>query len=1252
MTQPIFRYDEANWINDILFTWAFSPIRFWVKNKPNPSNLVDVPKRLKFNESVDKLEKEWENELNSKNPSFFKALIRVVGWDFIKYCIPGIIGYNLGLVQAVLVIFLVEYMRDEDADHYEAIYLVIAYATSVISAHFLFTISSFKLRVLTARIKSIIPCVIFKKVLTMSNVAISEGDNKGKLSNVIATELEFLDLLFVTMLVLAMPIFIIGSYIILGILIGWAGIIGLTIDILHFPIIVLLANIVGNYRLKIAIHSDGRVKMITNLIEGIRIIKLYGWEDPYLALIYKKRLEEIREAIHKINVFSIGNTIGTAGSCLILLITFWLFVHFGNDLSSGEVFCAATLLLMAHVLITRSGVVAITTIVLLILSMQRVTQIILLKPRPKSQNSDTMGHSVSVKNASFGYNGANTGNSSELHKLSEGDGEKEPALIGINFELEIGELLIVVGPSGSGKSTLLMGLLQEIALKSGNFGVNGKIAYSGDNPWIVSGTIKENIVMGSEYNEELYNRVIFACALEKDLKLLTYGDNTNIGNRGITLSGGQKARICLARAVYTNRDIILLDDPLSSFDPEVSAHIWKYCIKGILSGKTIVIATHQLQLASKADKILILFQGRQIFFGNSEELKTRENIVNILGDLNDTSSVSTIKNSDLDSLISANVNQDKISIEDEASSKPVVVKSYFRYLLYGYKYSFIFVIIFLILIAAHAASVAVMWWLAIWAAQSESEQENNYYVYVFAIISLLSLITAFLRCYILYYGMAISGRNLHNAALAGITKTNTWYFDKNPTGRMINRFSKDTLLMDEILMMHLFEFVHTLILLWGTFIVVTIVAPLNVFAITAYLVYVIFLALKLVPISKELRSIELMSKSPIFSICNESVLGLVYIRSFDLQEKFYLDLRKAVEHNLKCILNNELCIRFYQAYIELGGTLLNIINVIILVVFRDYVREEFAAMSMSLLISILALASWWAEMMIETENLMSSPQRLMEYADLPVEGNFDSSKKFVIHSGKIEVQNLWMRYQDNLPFALQYLDFYIEPAQKVGIVGRTGSGKSSFMQVLFRLINPYSGTIIIDGQDYREAGLHQLRKQMSVIPQSPTIFLASFRDNLDPFHEHTEEEIMQVLKETRLYDKINSYPDGLNHILNGDGGGLSAGQKQLVCLARAVIRKNKIVMMDEATSNVDFETDKFIHKKIKKMFVDSTLLIIAHRLRTIIDMEKIIVMEEGTCKEFGDPKELVKNEDSLFRKMIMYTGQVESQYLLKKLIID
>ena len=382
------------------------------------------------------------------------------------------------------------------------------------------------------------------------------------------------------------------------------------------------------------------------------------------------------------------------------------------------------------------------------------------------------------------------------------------------------------------------------------------------------------------------------------------------------------------------------------------------------------------------------------------------------------------------------------------------------------------------------------------------------------------------------------------------------------------------------------------------------------------------------------------------STVNSALNGLPVIRSLKLERKFKKDIRRFINQHFRAYVTFQTLMRFNQFYADLGTTLIVILNVSIILATRGYVDPALAAFSLSSTSSMLGLSSLWVKCVLELGTNMSSAQRLLEYSDIDPESGYILSENFELKRGEIKFENVFMRYRPTFPYSLQGLTFSIQPGHKVGIIGRTGAGKSSILQVLFRLVNPEKGTVYLDGVDYMKIGLQNLRKQLSVIPQTPVLFAASIRDNLDPFKLSTDEELIQALEEVQLKDIILEYENGIYTEVKGDGIILSAGQKQLLCLARVVIRKNRIIMMDEATANVDNETDRIIQETIKNKFENCTLLVIAHRIRTIIQSDKIIVVDSGKCKEYGTPFELYNIEDSLFRNMIYHTGPEESEYLV------
>ncbi|KAI4565333.1 hypothetical protein MJT46_009676 [Ovis ammon polii x Ovis aries] len=692
-----------------------------------------------------------------------------------------------------------------------------------------------------------------------------------------------------------------------------------------------------------------------------------------------------------------------------------------------------------------------------------------------------------------------------------------PSLQGISFTVRPGELLAVVGPVGAGKSSLLSALLGELPPSQGKVSVHGRIAYVSQQPWVFPGTVKSNILFGKKYEEDRYEEVIRACALEEDLQLLEEGDLTEIGDRGTPLSEGQKARVSLARAVYQDADIYLLDDPLSAVDAGVSRHLFEQCVRQALKEKITILVTHQLQHLKDASQILILKDGKMVERGTySEFLKSGVDIFSLFEKGNEQSEPSPVPGAATaisESLVQSfqsprpslkdaapedqeteNI-QLTLPLEDYLEGK-VGFKTYKNYFTAGADW---LVIIFLILvnIAAQVAYVLQDWWLAFWAnLQSDlysgalvKEDEAvvlvlNWYLGVYSGLTVSTILFGITRSLLIFYILVNSSRTLHNKMLETILRAPVLFFHRNPIGRILNRFSKDIGHMDDLL-------------------------PL---------------------------------------------------------------------------------------------------------IFQDFMQ-------------------------------MISVERGIEYTDLEKEAPWELENRpppIWPPNGRISFSSVNLRYNLDSPLVLRNLEAFIYPGGKYGIVGRTGAGKSSLIAALFRLSEPEGG-IYIDDILTTSIGLHDLRKKMSVALQEPVLFTGTMRENLDPCHEHTDNELWNALEEVQLKESIESLPAKMNTELAESGLNLSAGQKQLVCLARALLRKNQVLILDKATSYVNPRTDELIQKKIRERFAQCTVVIIAHRLSTVIDSDWIMVLDSGTRKEYNRPYKLLRDRNSLFYKLVHQLGVLQKE---------
>jgi ABC-type multidrug transport system fused ATPase/permease subunit len=499
-------------------------------------------------------------------------------------------------------------------------------------------------------------------------------------------------------------------------------------------------------------------------------------------------------------------------------------------------------------------------------------------------------------------------------------------------------------------------------------------------------------------------------------------------------------------------------------------------------------------------------------------------------------------------------------------------------------------------------------------------------IYVAQEISAIYLMNLITRC----------NHQIHDKSLKGLACTAISFFDNNPSGRIINRFSKDVTNSDGPLQFFLFDAVNTVGLVVSSIVVQLIVIPYITIVVPFYLVLQALIFCKVSWLIGKLRKKENLAKAPILSLTTSILEGLITIRTQRLESKFTSDMKEKVNHYYQCFITYQSYMRFNQLYSDLAGLLIVIVNIILIIKDQSIISASLAAYSLTASINIVSISSIATKDLLEISALMFSPQHLLEYKDLEPE-KILSTKTFKITQGSISFEDISLQYQPHLPLVLHNLNFSITPGEKIGIVGRTGSGKSSILQVLCRLTEPASGTVLIDGKDYKTLGLHDLRRQISIIPQSSVLFSTSLRDNFDPLGLFHDDEIWKVLKLVGL-DQLVISENGLNSPVGSEGIKFSAGQKQLVCIARAILVNNKIVLLDEATSNIDVQTDESIQKIIKSQFKDSTLIVIAHRLLTAADSDRILVMDEGKVVEFARPSDLIEKGSGHFFNLCESAG--------------
>lgn len=870
------------------------------------------------------------------------------------------------------------------------------------------------------------------------------------------------------------------------------------------------------------------------------------------------------------------------------------------------------------------------------------------------------------------------------------------ALTDINFKAYKNQLNCIVGKVGSGKSALLQAMLGDLHKSEGLVTVKGHIAYVAQGPWIMNATIKENILFGSKFDPDFYQRTIEACALLDDLAILPDGDNTFVGEKGISLSGGQKARLSLARAVYARADIYLLDDVLSAVDEHVGAHIIDNVLgdSGLLATKCRVLCTNSIPVLSHADSITMVSDGRIIETGTySEVMENKSNIYSLLKEFGKRKSPSapsisesslpvsgsttptTIEDfeneqpipimkrrSSANTLRRASASSFKrIHIDDEEQNKrtkmtkehseqgKVKWEVYKEYARACNPVAVFFVFFFMVL--ASICSVSSGFWLKHWSEENSRTGSNKnlgFYLGVYFAICISASLSSVTYTLILMIGCSIqAAKTLHRRMLNSVIRAPMQWHWASPIGRTLNRFNNDINRIDSMMARVFSQFFANSLSVTMTLAIIIYNTPPFLLLIGPLGFMYIYYQRYYLRTSRELKRLESVSKSPIYAHFQETLAGLSTIRAYGQQDRFSFINESSLDFNFKAYFPSISANRWLAVRLEFLGSVIILCasGLSILMIGTGHVTAGTIGLAMSYALQITQSLNWIVRMNVEVETNIVSVERVLEYSNLPAEAPPIIENCRPPHGwpedGAIEFNHYSARYRPELELILKDINLKIKPKEKIGIVGRTGAGKSSITLALFRIFEPSTGNIEIDTIDISKIGLSDLRHGLSIIPQEAQTFEGSLRDNLDPNHEHDDVELWRVLELAHLKTHVETNMEGgLEAIVAEDGANLSFGQKQLLAIARAALTRSNVLILDEATAAVDVETDQLIQKTIRDEFKDRTILTIAHRLNTIIDSDRIAVLSEGRVVEFASPQALLKNKESLFYSLAKQGGLI------------
>ncbi|XP_072850142.2 multidrug resistance-associated protein 1 isoform X1 [Pogona vitticeps] len=1109
-----------------------------------------------------------------------------------------------------------------------------------------------RLNILTAvKIKTAVVGLVYKKALNLSSFS-RQKYTTGEIVNLMSTDIQQLMEVAINLnLLWSAPFQILLTIIFLWQELGTSVLAGIGVLLLVLPINTFFAAKLKQLRKSQMKNSDLQVKLLSDVLHGIKILKLYAWEPSYQKkiLAIREREIDVLKSTGYLTTFSMLTL--TCIPFLVSLATFGVFFLLGeeNVLTAAKVFTSISLFNILRLPLFDLPTV-ISAVAQAKVSLSRLEDFLSSEDLdPQNINTDYSGdHAVRFVNASFRWEkiGAPT-----LNKLS--------------LKIPEGSLVAVVGQVGSGKSSLLSAILGEMEKTEGSAQRKGTVAYVSQQAWIQNATLQENILFGSDMHQQYYKRVLEACALLPDLEQLPVGDQTEIGERGVNISGGQKQRVSLARAVYSNADLYLLDDPLSAVDVHVGKHLFEKVIgsSGLLRNKTRILVTNNLMLLPQADLLVMMEDGRITEMGSYKELLSKrvnfaELVLNFGVGKENKETTSTSKDypkGDIktqDHLVPKKTQPlehkhgTMFSTKREKIATGTMKMSIILKYLQAFGWSWMW-----LTVAAHlgqnAIAIGQNLWLSKWT--TDAKQINDFAEWKtlrnhkLAVYGILGFVQGFLVCcgaYVLTRGSLCASRALHEQMLDSVLHLPLQFFETNPVGQIINRFTKDMFIVDIRFHYYLRTWLNCMLDVVGTILVIVFASPLFILVVVP-LGYIYFTIQRYyIASSRQIRRLAGASHAPIISHFSETLLGATTVRAFGHQERFINQNKDVVNENLVYFYNNVISNRWLAVRLEFLGNLMVFFAAVLTVFAGRKMDSATVGLSISYALNITQSLNFWVRKTCEIETNGISIERVCEYSKLEKEAPWILSKRPPAGwpgEGVIQFVNYQVRYRPDLGLALQNISFQSHKEEKIGIIGRTGAGKSTLTNSLFRILEKAGGKIIIDGIDISTIGLHDLRGKLNIIPQDPVLFSGTLQSNLDPLGKYSDLELWDALELCDLKNFVQSLPKKLLHEISEGGENLSAGQRQLVCLARALLRKTKVLILDEATASIDIETDNLVQSTIRKEFHNCTVLTIAHRLHSIMDSDRVLVLDSGRVAEFDTPDCLLQQK-GMFYRMVSEAG--------------
>ncbi|EAR99878.2 ABC transporter family protein (macronuclear) [Tetrahymena thermophila SB210] len=1186
--------------------------------------------------------------------------------------------------------------------------------------------------------------LLYDKISSLSTYSIKQA-NIGKIINMVSSDFGAIEwsVAYLFQCMITPLLFLICSYMLISSL-NWIGIIAILLLISMIPLQQKIAKAAAIYSKTQTQKRDKKVKIFAEMIEGIRIIKMYGWEQAFNQAINKLREKEVKNTLYAYIIQYIEQTVSLNGTVFVALICLIICEYTQSvEVNTALIFYTIELInLMSSMIMKYIGQFMnfiqdfkiLFSRLISILSIENVQMQCIDINYTKDELSQKLKDNTVLFMEKF-----------TAYWHFEDLDNKTPVLKDINFDVIKGETISIIGQIGSGKSSFLYAVMKEIPRYKGLFFSTNKISYVEQEPYIFQGTVRDNILFGKPFRQNFYNEVIKACCLLDDLNILSKGDQTLIGEKGANLSGGQRARLCLARAVYADNDLYLLDDPLSAVDSKVAKQIFNNIINGLLKDKAVILVTHQLNYALRCQRIAVFDQGTIILQGNPNEMNFKDSVlasfikeqqqdeeeqVQISNDQTDMnvkkiSSETNTNNSTNEVEDQKTINQIQKSQNDNQTAETQLLKSQsvplqnslftvcqnqkdqefqvtfesFVKFLKASPQRWFLMVVFLAFGVQEALFTIFYKFLALYETGISLESFYSLAILIYTAF----FIFKFIQNAILSHFILKTNQSITQKMITSISQAKPIIFDEMPSGIIINKFTTDINILDRQLPSEAYVTIEGIF----HFSVIMITIIFTNYLVLIPIILEIWIFVKIFKRFKSLlmrtKQLDLENKAPIFQFFSSSLNGVLVINVYNQNKVFNQRMTTLMNNSIRTYDIFFFISRLFSILIQYVCLIGSGIGITLVLAFND---TDFGLFGQTVTFFIILLNFFHLTLraIINLDTFMISSERAFSVIDLESEKININDEQFQLNQLKneerqnrvqkqkinsvivgdsqttiqieemqesnsqiqlSETQQVWpnkgelifdkvyMKYKEDLDHVLKGVCFHALPKERVAIVGRTGAGKSSIIQSLFRMSEIDTSSkeglsrIIYDEKDVKDISLQQLRRNIGIIPQTPFVFSGSIYHNIDPLEEYSEQEIIQVLQKTSLYDVISKLPKGIHTDMSDSSSVFSMGQKQLVCLARVMLRNNKLIVLDEATANVDMNTDQKIQSLLKSMFSNTTIITIAHRLNTVADYDKIIVLDKGQVIEVGTPFELlalsendsiITKKNTLFSQMVLHTG--------------